>query len=269
MKMTKPRAGIWIAVLALAGAPATGAAQMCGGGHPGHSGSSAHENRHHEEDLSDAAAVDAITEFVMQDTKLHGGYLLVYDPERRAPVALTLDRVHEDRLHRVGDRKYFACADFVTPDGETYDLDVLLEQSGPETDRLEVAEIAVHAQNGVPRYVWQQKGDNWKRKRISPDDRAASGEPQLEAAPARYEITVDNMGFHPGLLSVRQGSPVTLVVTRTTDQTCAREIVIPSLDIREELPLDQPVEIGLSPDKKGNIRFTCGMNMLTGVIRVE
>jgi plastocyanin domain-containing protein len=107
------------------------------------------------------------------------------------------------------------------------------------------------------------------RQRLSPDDRVTSGAPLLEAAPARYEITLDSSGFHPGLLTVRQGSPVTLVVTRETDQTCAREVVIPALDIRQELALDQPVEFVLTADRKGDLRFACGMNMLTGVIRVE
>jgi hypothetical protein len=267
MKMTKPQAGIWIAVLALV--PATGAAQMCGGGHSGHSGSSTHESNHHEEEPSAAAVADAITEYVQQDIKLHGGYFLVYDAERKASVSLTLDRVRDERLQRVGDRKYFTCADFESTDGETYDLDFFVKQSESETDRFEVKEIAVHAQNGVLRYLWQEKGDNWKRIPISPDERASTGGAQADVAESRYVITVDNMGFSPDFLSVQQGSDVTLVVTRKTDQTCAKEIVIPSLDIRKELPLDQPVEIVLSPDKKGNIRFACGMDMFTGVIRVE
>jgi len=75
--------------------------------------------------------------------------------------------------------------------------------------------------------------------------------------------------FHSSSLTVRVGVPETLVITRTTDQTCAKELVIPSLNIRRQLPLNQPVEIVLTPTRKNDVSFACGMNMMTGVIHVE
>ena len=36
---------------------------------------------------------------------------------------------------------------------------------------------------------------------------------------------------------------VTLVVTRTSDEGCGQQLVIPDLGIRRDLPLDTPVEI--------------------------
>jgi len=62
---------------------------------------------------------DAITAYVVQDAELKGGFFLVYDKEEKLPLVLTLDRVHKDRLSRVGDAEYFACADFKTPDGRS------------------------------------------------------------------------------------------------------------------------------------------------------
>ena len=58
-------------------------------------------------------------------------------------------------------------------------------------------------------------------------------------------------------------------MTRTTDRTCAKEIVIPSLGIAQKLPLDEAIEIVITPDRKGDVRFACGMDMLVGVIHVE
>jgi plastocyanin domain-containing protein len=85
----------------------------------------------------------------------------------------------------------------------------------------------------------------------------------------RHAITVDGTGFHPSEIELAAGRPATLVLTRTTDETCAKEIVIPSLDIRRELPLGTPVEVVLTPKDKGEVRFACGMDMLTGVLHVQ
>jgi len=85
----------------------------------------------------------------------------------------------------------------------------------------------------------------------------------------RYEMTVDGAGFHPSQLTLAVGVPATIVVTRTTDQTCAKEMVIPSLNLRKALPLNQPVEFAVTPSAKGQINFACGMNMLSGVIEVH
>jgi plastocyanin domain-containing protein len=59
------------------------------------------------------------------------------------------------------------------------------------------------------------------------------------------------------------------VVTRKTDRTCAKEIVIKDFGINKPLPLNQPVEITFTPTKAGSFRYACGMDMITGVITVE
>ena len=63
--------------------------------------------------------------------------------------------------------------------------------------------------------------------------------------------------------------PTKLVVTRTTDRTCVKEIVIKDFVIDKPLPLNQPVEITFTPSKPGQFRYACGMNMVAGVITVE
>ena len=60
-----------------------------------------------------------------------------------------------------------------------------------------------------------------------------------------------------------------LVVTRKTDATCARELVIQDQGIRKELPLDNPVAIDFTPQKSGEIRYACGMGMIGGVLLVQ
>jgi plastocyanin domain-containing protein len=81
----------------------------------------------------------------------------------------------------------------------------------------------------------------------------------------RVAVTVDGQGFHPDAISVTAGQPVTVVFTRTTDQTCATEVVFPSLHLRRPLPLNQPVEVALTPTA-GRIAFACGMDTMHGAV---
>jgi len=85
----------------------------------------------------------------------------------------------------------------------------------------------------------------------------------------RFEIAVTDTGFAPGTITVPAGHPVTLVVTRKTDQTCAKEIVFPDQGIRKALPLNQAVEIALPASRPGEIAYKCGMDMLYAKVVVR
>ena len=90
------------------------------------------------------------------------------------------------------------------------------------------------------------------------------------APPARtIDLAVTAKGFEPTQIEVKKGEPVHLVVTRKTDATCARELVIQDQGIRKELPLDNPVVIDFTPQKSGEIRYACGMGMIGGVLLVQ
>ena len=80
----------------------------------------------------------------------------------------------------------------------------------------------------------------------------------------RYQVTVDGGGFHPSSLTIPAGKPVSLVVTRISDSTCAKEIVIPALSETRDLPLDRPVQIRIPAQQKGTLAFACGMDMYHG-----
>ena len=62
---------------------------------------------------------------------------------------------------------------------------------------------------------------------------------------------------------------VVLAITRKTDKTCATEVVFAALNIRRDLPLNQPVAIEFMLDKPGEVAFVCGMNMLRGSLVVQ
>ena len=83
------------------------------------------------------------------------------------------------------------------------------------------------------------------------------------------ELHVTEKGFEPSSIDVKPGIPVVLKVTRKTDSTCAMEIKVQSKNIKKELPLNKPVTIALGKLDKGEIRFGCGMDMITGQIFVK
>jgi len=85
----------------------------------------------------------------------------------------------------------------------------------------------------------------------------------------RVEVSITQKGFEPDKITARKGEPLRLVVTRRTDQTCAKEIVIAEAGMRKELPLDQPVMIDFTPTKNGELLYACGMDMISGVIVVQ
>ena len=94
--------------------------------------------------------------------------------------------------------------------------------------------------------------------------------PSLAGTPQTINVTVDENGYTPAEIKVAPGSTVILNLTRTTADTCATEIVVPSMKINTKLPLNKPVQVTLKDLKKGEIKFGCHMDlMLSGVIRVQ
>jgi plastocyanin domain-containing protein len=93
--------------------------------------------------------------------------------------------------------------------------------------------------------------------------------PAVQQAGRAIDIQVTGDGFVPDHIRVRQGQKVRLVVTRKTDRTCATEIVIRDQGINRKLPLNQPVTVEFTPTKTGQLRYACGMDMISGVLVVE
>lgn len=83
------------------------------------------------------------------------------------------------------------------------------------------------------------------------------------------DLTVTEKGFQPSTIDVGAGKLVTLKITRKTDSTCATQINIPSKKLKADLPLNKTVSVVLGKLDKGEIRFACGMDMVTGIINVK
>lgn len=82
------------------------------------------------------------------------------------------------------------------------------------------------------------------------------------------EVTPD--GFVPDNVKVKANEPVTLRITRKTDETCATEILIEGTDINVPLPLFKTVSVNWTPTRAGAVKYGCAMDkMISGVLLVE
>ena len=84
--------------------------------------------------------------------------------------------------------------------------------------------------------------------------------PRLQTA----TVKITERGYEPYILKFRRGVRTRITFVRTTDATCATEIVISEFGVRRALPLNRPVAITFVPHKRGEFAFTCGMNMMRG-----
>lgn len=97
-----------------------------------------------------------------------------------------------------------------------------------------------------------------------------SGREQKERGELRQvKIKVTEKGFEPSAVKVRAGERLTLLITRKTDKTCAKEIVIAPLGLKENLPLGKTVRVYIGPQEAGRITFACAMDMIKGEILVQ
>ena len=99
------------------------------------------------------------------------------------------------------------------------------------------------------------------------EEEAAPSGPVAEGRRVAIEVGAD--GYEPSRVTTQAGEPVTLVFQRITEAGCGHELVIPSEDIRRELPLNEEVAVTLTPSEAGELRFTCGMDMFDGALVVE
>jgi cobalt-zinc-cadmium efflux system membrane fusion protein len=118
-----------------------------------------------------------------------------------------------------------------------------------------------------------------ERERLGwPPPVAAASDALTRPAPARATsaaeiatrvIEITAAGLMPARVTVPANQPVDLVFIRRVTETCGTEVDIPDLQIRRDLPLDERITIRLPPQAPRELSFSCGMDMLKGVIIVR
>lgn len=83
----------------------------------------------------------------------------------------------------------------------------------------------------------------------------------------QIDIVVEG-GYSPEVISIPKGKTTKINFIRKDPSSCLEEVVISDFKIRKYLPLNQKVTIEINPDKIGEYKFSCGMNMFHGKIIV-
>jgi Cu(I)/Ag(I) efflux system membrane fusion protein len=97
----------------------------------------------------------------------------------------------------------------------------------------------------------------------------ANGQNRSARHTQNVTINVTSRGYRPSSFRLKKGIRTRLTFIRKVDETCGTEVVIPSLNIRRDLPLNQPVTVVFTPRRSGTFSFACGMNMLRGKLIVS
>lgn len=99
-------------------------------------------------------------------------------------------------------------------------------------------------------------------KEPKPAKEVSAAKSAKEAKVVKVEV---GKGFKPNEIKLEAGQPVELKVTRTTDETCAKALTIPELDIKQELKeIGTVYTVSFTPTKKGRLKFGCQMNQMAG-----
>ncbi len=73
-------------------------------------------------------------------------------------------------------------------------------------------------------------------------------------------------GYSPDVISIPKGRTTRIKFIRKDTSSCLEEVVLSDFKIRKFLPLNKKVTVEVTPQKEGEYRFECGMNMYHGRI---
>ena len=77
-------------------------------------------------------------------------------------------------------------------------------------------------------------------------------------------LSVANARFAPSDLQIPAGKPVRLIVDRPDADACSKQLVLPSLGIKRDLPDNGTATIDIPATDEGTFTMTCGMGMMSG-----
>ena len=74
-------------------------------------------------------------------------------------------------------------------------------------------------------------------------------------------------GYSPSTISIPKGKTTEINFFRKDPSSCLEEVVLSDFKIRKFLPLNRKVTVEVTPQKTGEFKFSCGMNMFHGKYR--
>jgi sulfite exporter TauE/SafE/plastocyanin domain-containing protein/copper chaperone CopZ len=93
------------------------------------------------------------------------------------------------------------------------------------------------------------------------------GVAKIENGVQIVNMSADGRGYSPNVFYIQKGIPVKWVIDGKQITSCNNEIVIPSLKVRKKLKAGENIA-EFTPDKTGDLSFSCWMGMIPGVFKV-
>jgi len=123
-----------------------------------------HPELAHLTEVTTESLAAGIASYVQSESERHDGKFTITDPVGNTSLDLSLASVHRDRLSRLADGRYFACADFEGADGHTYDIDIFMQPQS--TGGLAPTDVIVHKEDGVARFNWVERNGTWVQEPV-------------------------------------------------------------------------------------------------------
>jgi len=92
-------------------------------------------------------------------------------------------------------------------------------------------------------------------------------EKEVEAGD-EIDILVEG-GYKPSSIAISANKTTKLNFLRKDPSSCLEEVVLGDFKIRKFLPLNEKVTLEITPKKKGEFGFSCGMGMFHGKLIVK
>jgi P-type Cu+ transporter len=81
-------------------------------------------------------------------------------------------------------------------------------------------------------------------------------------------INVNDEGYDPAKITAKPGEKLELIFTRRTKAECGSQVKVADGPVTD-LPVGQAVSIAVTAPPSGELRFACGMDMMTGIVVVN
>lgn len=90
-----------------------------------------------------------------------------------------------------------------------------------------------------------------------------------EGGVQKATVLIEDAKYNPATVRVKKGQPVELTFTGGKELGCGGTVVFKSLNQTKKVETGKSVTFAFTPDKAGDIRFTCDMDMFDGKVVVE
>ena len=96
---------------------------------------------------------------------------------------------------------------------------------------------------------------------------AATQNVRMENGEQVVNMTQFGNGYSPNVFEIKKDLPVKWIIDSQNQYTCAASIRMPAFGIAQSLNEGKNI-IRFTPTQTGNVRFTCGMGMYSGIFKV-